>query len=217
MTSLRLQIIVLKRSVCCRKEKANVSLCCCGLKVNDANVVSHDHPATQPAAVSGATTKPGGAALSHPQLLLAPFLPIWASQGKIPRKAIVWNWIVQALVASALWGNGVVIVLLDLFVSMQSVLSGVAMVEMLRHTATETPHVLQQVQRHPCRTRTTLLPHQAMATSTLAHPTQKCSLSLQVNPQLPQSSLSWGTQLCTRKWSTEQRLESLNPCRHKLR
>ena len=47
--------------VCCRKEKANVDLCCCGLKVNDASVVSHNHPATQPTAVSGGSTKPEGA------------------------------------------------------------------------------------------------------------------------------------------------------------
>ncbi|KAK9905771.1 hypothetical protein WJX75_006029 [Coccomyxa subellipsoidea] len=45
-----------------RKEKANVDLCCCGLKVNDASVVSHNHPATQPTAVSGGSTKPEGAA-----------------------------------------------------------------------------------------------------------------------------------------------------------
>lgn len=45
-----------------RNEKANINLCCCGLKVQDADVVNRHHPATQPTAVSGASTKPGGSA-----------------------------------------------------------------------------------------------------------------------------------------------------------
>ncbi|CAL8471956.1 g11498 [Coccomyxa elongata] len=45
-----------------RNEKANINLCCCGLKVQDADVVHRTHPATQPTAASGASTKPGGSA-----------------------------------------------------------------------------------------------------------------------------------------------------------
>ena len=39
----------------CRKEKATIDLCCCGFKCNDADTVKHGHhPATQPAATTGA-------------------------------------------------------------------------------------------------------------------------------------------------------------------
>jgi hypothetical protein len=41
-----------------RREKANIDLCCCGLKVNDVDVASH--PATRPTGPTRATTKPAG-------------------------------------------------------------------------------------------------------------------------------------------------------------
>lgn len=54
--SLPLRYVIVR----CRKEKANIDLCCCGLKVNEADRVSHSHPATQQLGTTGATTKPAG-------------------------------------------------------------------------------------------------------------------------------------------------------------
>ncbi|CAL5220984.1 g3096 [Coccomyxa viridis] len=44
-----------------RKEKANLDLCCCGFKMNEADQVKHSHPATQPAATT-AGAAPGSVA-----------------------------------------------------------------------------------------------------------------------------------------------------------
>lgn len=58
----------------CRKETANVNLCCCGFKCNEADVVKHSHPATQSAATTagaapgGVTTKPASTILCFPGL-----------------------------------------------------------------------------------------------------------------------------------------------------